>query len=209
MSELGLIKYDSMVHSIAECRAIDEIKDFRDKAKALQLYAQQAKNREAEAQCAEIRLRAERKCGVLIREEQAAGELATRADGADLSRNTTSKKTLNDINLSRDQSSKFQKLADIPDAEFEKRLADTKDRGDVPTTEGIIRGKVTPINKDAFAIGAAINGVIKLSELNFKTIIRTLPDKQRKDFYAETEEAVSVLSEFIGALDGYTGADSR
>lgn len=74
--QTGLIKYDSMTRAIAECREVDELKDYRDKARALELYAQQARNRKAEAQAAEIRIRAERACKLLIREEQANGKLA-------------------------------------------------------------------------------------------------------------------------------------
>ena len=45
---LGLARYDSMCRAIAECHSIDEAKEIRNKAKALQVYAQRARNREAE-----------------------------------------------------------------------------------------------------------------------------------------------------------------
>ena len=57
----ALIKYDAACRAIAECKAIDEVKDWRDKAAALQAYARQAKNKELEVDCAEIRIRAELK----------------------------------------------------------------------------------------------------------------------------------------------------
>ena len=79
--QTGLIKYDSMTRAIADCREVDELKDYRDKARALELYAQQAMNRKAEAQAAEIRIRAERACKLLIREEQASGMMATNQGG--------------------------------------------------------------------------------------------------------------------------------
>jgi hypothetical protein len=60
-----LVRYDAMCHAIAEAYAIDEVKDIRDKAIALEQYARQARNIEAERKAAEIRLRAERKCGEL------------------------------------------------------------------------------------------------------------------------------------------------
>jgi hypothetical protein len=59
MAELGLQKYDAMCHAIAECFSVDEAKELRDKARALEVYAAQAMNTEAERKAAEIRIRAE------------------------------------------------------------------------------------------------------------------------------------------------------
>lgn len=70
MTSLAL--YDSMVHAIAECHRVDEVKDIRDKAAALEAYARQAKNVEAERKACEIRLRAERKAGDLLASMQKA-----------------------------------------------------------------------------------------------------------------------------------------
>ena len=67
-----LVKYDAMVHSIAECKQVDEVKDIRDKALALEAYAKQAMNFEAERQCAEIRVRAERQCGIMLSQMEKA-----------------------------------------------------------------------------------------------------------------------------------------
>jgi hypothetical protein len=61
-----LIRYDSMCQSIAAAYEVDEVKDIRDRAAALEHYARQAHNIEAERQCCEIRLRAERKAGQLL-----------------------------------------------------------------------------------------------------------------------------------------------
>ncbi len=170
--ETGLIKYDSMTRAIAECREVDELKNYRDKARALELYAQQAMNRKAEAQAAEIRIRAERACKLLIREEQANGQMATSSGDQQtgkVSSGTTPKKTLSDVGVSRDQSSKWGGLADLSDEEFEQRLSDRRERKEVPTTDGII-GKdpdITMIDKGAFAIGAADASLeIHASDLN-------------------------------------------
>lgn len=45
MFEIAL--YDRMCTAIAECHRVDEIKDIRDKAMALQMYAKQTKFRNA------------------------------------------------------------------------------------------------------------------------------------------------------------------
>jgi hypothetical protein len=58
-----LAKYDGMCAAIAAAYEVDEVKEIRDRAVALQAYAYQARNFEAEHRCCEVRLRAERKAG--------------------------------------------------------------------------------------------------------------------------------------------------
>jgi hypothetical protein len=65
-ADASLVFYDAMCHAIAAAYAVDEVKDIRDKARALEVYSRQAKNVEAERQACEIRLRAERRVGELI-----------------------------------------------------------------------------------------------------------------------------------------------
>ena len=60
-----LVRYDAMCRAIAEAHVIDEVKDIRDKALALEVYYRQAKNIENECRAAEIRVRAEKKAAQL------------------------------------------------------------------------------------------------------------------------------------------------
>ena len=71
-----LVRYDAMCRAIAEAHAVDEVKDIRDKARAIEMYARQAQNTEAEERAREIRLRAERKCGQMLADLKAAGKMA-------------------------------------------------------------------------------------------------------------------------------------
>ena len=124
-----LVRYDAMCHAIAAAYSIDEVKDIRDKARAIEVYARQAKNIEAERQACEIRLRAERKAAQLKREEGFAhGGGDHRSD-----RPTGGPATLADLGISKQQSSDWQKLADIPDDEFDRSV-----REPGATTAGII-----------------------------------------------------------------------
>jgi hypothetical protein len=66
-SVMKLIKYEAMKVAISECHALDEAKNIRDKHEALTVYAKQLKDRTAEIQFAEIRLRAERRFGEISR----------------------------------------------------------------------------------------------------------------------------------------------
>lgn len=95
-----LVRYDEMCRAVAEARRVDEVKDIRDRALALQHYARQSKNEELERQCAEIRLRATRRMPQLYdAQEKAKG---TRGDlaGRDVSGGPIHRPPENDASLS-------------------------------------------------------------------------------------------------------------
>jgi len=69
-NQTQLQKYDAMLSAITTCHRVDEVKEIHDKALALECYARQAMNIEAERQAAEIRIRAERHAGRLMRDLQ-------------------------------------------------------------------------------------------------------------------------------------------
>jgi hypothetical protein len=72
VTEESLVNYDAMCLAIDRAYEVDEVKDIRDKAVAIQMYARQAHNVEAERRACEIRLRAERKAGQLLQQMEKA-----------------------------------------------------------------------------------------------------------------------------------------
>lgn len=70
----GLTRYDVACRAIAESCAVDDVREIHDVAVAMAVYARRAKNRDLEADAAEIRLRATRRIGQLMREQAETGE---------------------------------------------------------------------------------------------------------------------------------------
>lgn len=75
-----LLKYDAVCRAIAEAKSVDEAKNIRDHATAVAVYARQAKNRDLEANCVEIRMRATRRLDQL---RQAQAETVGLARGGE------------------------------------------------------------------------------------------------------------------------------
>lgn len=136
MSALAL--YDAMVTAITECARVDEVKDIRDKAAALEAYYRQARNLEAEREAANVRLRAERRAGELLK-ELARAQTSGLKQGP-LSNDVTTEQSpyataLADTGMSRQTAHRYQQLADMPRGDFEAALAGPEK----PSTSGIIR----------------------------------------------------------------------
>ena len=121
---MNLIKYEAARQALVEAHSVDEVKGIRDKAEALRIYAQQAKDTQLEYYAAEIRVRAERRAGELLRdtEKHPAGRPSKSVE-----RDDQLPPTLTEMNITKDQSSQWQRLASVPEETFEKKIAEAKD----------------------------------------------------------------------------------
>lgn len=110
-----MIQYDQMRSALSTAVNFDEVKKIRDKAEALAAYARQAKDKDLLLWAGEIKVRAERRAGDMIRERQALGELAkqgrkTSHDG---------RFTLADFGVEHKQSSRWQQISSVPEPVME------------------------------------------------------------------------------------------
>lgn len=135
-----LVRYDAMCRAIDAAYEVDEVKELRDKAMAIEAYAKQAKNTEAERRACEIRLRAERKAGQLLasleRAPRGGDHKSEQYQSGGVGRIDPSpyQQTLADSKIGDRTARRWQQLAGVPDEQFEAALAGP----DKPTTNGII-----------------------------------------------------------------------
>jgi hypothetical protein len=135
---VALIRYDTARRALAAAHRVDEVKAIRDKAEAVRVYAKQAGDFELQNQAAEIRIRAERRAGELLVDMQTSGERQAKERGRPTK--VSSPTTLPRLGITRDQSSKWQRLAKmIDDATFDKAVAKAKENDGELTTAGLLR----------------------------------------------------------------------
>lgn len=126
---------DGSRRAIAAASTIPEAKHIRDAAEAARTYAKKARlGLDAQNRAAEIKLCAERKCGELLIGMAECGERAGRGKPDTAS----GLPTLADLGIEEKQSTRWQKIARIPLAEFERYLADGWALGDEITTAGLL-----------------------------------------------------------------------
>lgn len=136
----NLVKYNAARIALAEAHQVDEVKDIRDKSEAMAAYARQAKDKEMLVWVTEIKVRAERRAGQLLAEmPKNQGTKGQLAGGNTIVPPENDVKTLADLGISKNESSRWQKLAGVSDEKFEHAVAAAKEVAGEVTTAAMLR----------------------------------------------------------------------
>lgn len=193
---MQLVRYEQARNALAECQRIDEVKDIRDKAEAMAAYARQAKDQDLIQMATEIKVRAERKAGEMLRQSAENGERAAKGKPAEMSNAST----LNDIGITRDQSSRWQSLASMSDTHFETAVETAKQSAGEVTTAFMLREakKHKPAGRPqtgpkADAIRAELKKLQTESQICMYARLAMKAIEARTDFLPEERQAMNDL----------------
>jgi hypothetical protein len=223
-----LSKYNAAKKALAEAHRIDEVKDIRDKAVAMRMYAMQARDRVLIDQATEIRLRAERRAGQLLKEmekNKGGGERGVGRRGTKNAVAASDHIKLSDLGINKSQSSRWQKLADIDDDEFEGVVTHAQHKASAavdhaqqpkpkPKPEQSKRKQFKPMPivqgaRDKRRAARFIDGIATLSDTCLSyTLMKELPRfsaDQIETIRKEMREARKHLLNFIRKLEGQYG----
>ena len=113
-----LIQWDKIRTIIETSKDIEVLTAIKNKLRAYQVLAEQSKqSMEVQVKIAIYKARADRKCGEWLKDNINAGN-------PQLSKDTTIR--LKDLKVTRDESSRLQKIADIPEKKFESILQEAE-----------------------------------------------------------------------------------
>lgn len=125
-----LVRYEQARSALAEARSVDEVKDIRDKSEAMRAYARMANDTQLEADATELRLRAERRLGIMLSEQKRTVGLNTGARGIGTSAVPTENRTptLAEVGIDKKLSARSQKIGGIGEQAFEAMIESVRDR---------------------------------------------------------------------------------
>jgi N6-adenosine-specific RNA methylase IME4 len=126
----AVLRYEAARRALADARAVDEVKDIRDKAVAMQVYARQAKDTELIKHATAIRFRAERRLGEMMAEQPKAPP--GRKPDIGLSKNPISERNvdrpveLTEAGIDKNLADRARKAAAMSEEQFERKISEAQ-----------------------------------------------------------------------------------
>lgn len=139
---MALVKYEAARLAINDACSVDEVKQIKDVHEAMRAYAKQSGDFNMANQCAEIRIRAERRLGQMLKQQKENGLMNTGSqlkpgeNNSGQSHDDTAPKLI-DIGITKSMSSRAQIIADVPDDKFEEVITEFKDQQKELTSNAI------------------------------------------------------------------------
>jgi len=193
-----LILYDRMVTAIALCQKTDEVKNIRDKAVALEHYARQACNVDAERAAINVRVRAERRAGELLKglQKSKGGQPKKNSVGGKHSSFVQAKQA---SSISDSQATNWQQLASMPEEKFVEKIEDMKRRANTRRGKNKPKGpKVTPVPDRALWVWGQIKDFERknMFDVDPNVVMKEMLDTMKPDVQRIVPKLIKWLRRF-------------
>jgi len=130
---MELVKWDEIRHMIETSKDIEVLTTIKNKLRAYQVLAEQSKqSAEVQSRIAIYKARADRKCGEWLSDNIKVGNPHGKVNCSDMVQ-------LKDINITRKESSRLQKIAEIPEDRFESILLEAEAETKKVTNNMLVR----------------------------------------------------------------------
>lgn len=130
---MELIKWDELKYQIENSKDIEELTQLKDRIRAYQILAEQSKQSvDVQAKISIYKARIDRKCGEWLKENIKHG-------GQNKKARSNIVTSLKEINLSKNESSRLQKVADIPEKKFEGILNEAEEETKKVTNNMLVK----------------------------------------------------------------------
>ena len=199
LRELSVL--DNCATALAKAERLDELTDIRSRAEAIRIWAKSAnQSLEVQNRAAALRLDAERKAGkLLLQLHLRGGNRKSKAHAAPLK--------LEDLGITRDQSTRWQKQAEIPDDQFEKYVSGLTLIGKEITAAGLLRLVANAKGK------STANGRTRPRKANAR-IRRTFADSDLQSVgdenaVADLHEAINHVNLLLQVLTPYANDEAE
>ncbi len=201
----SLTRLDVARRALAEARTLDDVKTIRDQAEAMRVYARQAQlGLESQNYAAEIKLRAERRAGELLSEMERHRQSDGRPPSTEVSPAVThpERPRLDDLGVTRMQSSRWQVVAAIPEPIFEQHVQDVNAARQELTSAGLLRlardptlaGLFSSETPDWYTPPPIIHAVLRVFgtiDLDPCSNSRTAPRVPARQYYTAEDDGLS------------------
>jgi len=202
-----LVQIEVAKRALSKARTLIDIQNIRSKAEALRALGATAKDSALITLATEVKLRAERRLGEMLREMKEQGVIKQGGDrrGKNQPREGSSLKTpvtLDELNISYDLSSKAQKIAAIPESRFEETIRTAKQEKRELTRQAVERlipreSKPPPdlfqfLAENINKVQMLTNYLRDISAIEIKAILMESAHYDKQTF-AEFREALAVL----------------
>ena len=195
-----LILYDRMVTAIALCQKTDEVKDIRDKAVALEHYARQACNVDAERAAINVRVRAERRAGEILKGlQKSPGGTPTKKSYSNRVKQSRFSEAKEEAGITDGQATHWQQLANMPEEKFVEKIEDMKRKASTRRGKNKPKGpKVDPVPDRALWVWGQIKDFErkKIFAVNPNAVMKEMLDTMKPDIQRVVPRLIKWLRRF-------------